>query len=60
MYMYMCVCVCVCVCRCVKNTGLYGNTQRDNEAQRLIKHTETVTQRCNSNRKTFFFLFVFS
>ena len=28
---------------CVKNTSLYRNKQRDQDAQRLIKQTETVT-----------------
>ena len=34
---------------------MYTNTQRDHKAQRLVKQTEKGTQKCNTDRKTFFF-----
>ena len=39
-------------------TSIYTNTKSDCKVQTLIKQTETVTQRCNTDR-TFFFFFLF-
>ena len=39
-------------------TSIYTNTHRDHKVQRLMKQIETVAQRCNTDRITFFFNFL--
>ena len=43
----------------LKITSIYTNTKRDCKVQRLIKQTETVAQRYNTDRITFFFFSFF-
>ena len=38
-------------------TSIYTNTHRDHKVQRLMKQIETVAQRCNTDRITFFLIF---
>ena len=42
-----------------KNYWYIYKYKKGHEVQRLIKQKETVTQRCNTDRTTFLFLFFF-